>query len=170
MASWLPFLKRKEKKKERTKPDYKTFIHGNHYTRECSGMEGRDRMGEKPGTGFWSWSPHTLPFRYKCIQALFINKYSSWPHQPSSPHPPTFYPTTPSGIASHTLVRSHWTIPPCARSAVWVAPGRAPFLPVIAWRGWSCSQSSLVLNYYIWFLFLFGSPFSLSLLASLPPS
>lgn len=67
----------------------KTFIHGNHYTRECSGMEGWERMGEKPGAGFWSWSPHTLFFRYKCIQALFINQYSFCLHQPSlspSPH------------------------------------------------------------------------------------
>lgn len=73
----------------------KTFIHGNHYTRECSGMEGRERMGEKPGAGFWSWSPHTLSFRYKCIQALFINQYSSCLHP--TPHPPQ----TPSGIANH---------------------------------------------------------------------
>lgn len=168
MASWLPFLKER-KKNIQNLTICKPFIHGNHYTRECSGMEGRDRMVEKPGAGFWSWSPHTLPFRYKCIQALFINKYSSCLHQPLLPHPPTPHPTTPSGIASHTLVRSHWTIHPCARSAVWVAPDRAPFLPVIAWRGWSCSESSLVLNDYIWFLFLFWITI-LPIPSCLPPS
>lgn len=97
---------------------------GNHYTGECSGMEGMGENGrEKPGLASDHGLLIPLHFNYKCIQALFINKHSSCLPNPGRTSP---------GIASHTLVWSHWTVRPCVRSAVVrVAPGRAPFLSVI---------------------------------------
>lgn len=87
-------------------------------------MEGMGENGrEKPGLASDHGLLIPLHFNYKCIQALFINKHSSCLPNPGRTSP---------GIASHTLVWSHWTVRPCVRSAVVrVAPGRAPFLSVI---------------------------------------
>lgn len=144
---------------------FKTFIHGNHYTGECSGVEGMgENGGEKPGFGFWSWPPNTPSLQLQTYSSPIYKQVLFLP--PSAPH------RTSPGIANHTLVWSHWTVRPCVRSAVvrWLLVEHLFFLSSLPEEGWSCSESSLVLADYIWFLFLFFWVTILPIPSCLPPS
>lgn len=124
MASCWPFLKR-----EHTTPDHLSALHP--WKPLYRRMAGKGENGGKSlllasGRGLLI----ALHFRYKCTQALFINKYSTCLHQPP-PSPKQYHLELPITLGSEATGR------PSLGTKCWVgvAPVRAPFLSVIvAWR------------------------------------
>lgn len=125
---------------------------------------GWERTGDRsllPASSHGLLTP--LHFEHKRVQALFINKSSSCLQQP------------PQNITWNC--QSHFGLEPsghpslCEKCCGSVASGRAPFfLSSLPEEGWSCSESGLVLDDYIWFLFLFFWITILPIPSCLPPS
>lgn len=139
----LPFLKR-----EHAKPDHLLRPSSVETTKQESpvGWRGRER---EACSGFDRGLLIPLHCKYKCIQALFISKYSSCLRQPPTEHhlklPITLWSaaTGPSVPAQEVLWFGRLLVE------------RLPFLTSWPEEGWSCSESSLVWDDSIWFLFLF---------------
>lgn len=151
-----------EKRTYKTWPSFRPSSMETTIQENAVGWRGWERTGRSLVLASGHGLLIPLPFQYKCIQALFINKYSSCLHQP----PQNITWTCQSHLCLEPLDR-----PSLCKKCCLVAPGRAPFLSVVtAWRGWSCSESSLVLDDYIWFLFLFFWITILPIPSCLPPS
>lgn len=97
-------------------------------------------------------------------QALFIDKYSSCLYQPPTEHHLELLISLWSGAIGPTIP---------VRKLLWfgwLLVEHLFFPASLPEEGWSCSESSLVLDHFIWFLLLFfWITILLSLLASLPP-
>lgn len=128
------------------------------------GWRGWERMGER---SLVLASDHglliPLHFNYKCIQALFINQYSSCLPQPPAEHHLELPITLWSGAIGPSV--PVWEV----LWFRWLLVEHLFFLSSLPEEGWSCSESILVLADYIWFLFLFFWITILPIPSCLPP-
>lgn len=125
---------------------FKTFIHGDHYAGECSGAWGWQAQEQEACSYTSIASPSVLKL---CTNRLWLLLLLAWRTSP--------------GIVL-TPWRQLWVGWACAGGAVVGSSASVPGQAGVALRAvWYCK---IIFGFYFYY---FESPFSLSLLASLPP-
>lgn len=161
MASGLPS---REENMQTNLPIFETFVRGNHYTGGSGGMEGAGEGGPGAlGAGPWPRPPDTpSPQMQMCSSPIYKQ------HSPASTSP------APPRITWSCQSHVGWSLGPPApvrgAESGRLLPGSLFFLSSPPpGEAWSCPESGLVWDDYIWFLFLFFRIAILPVPSCLPP-